>query len=200
MYYLFILLGYLSGSVLYALLIPGFLCRVDVRTAGSDGNPGAFNAFKLAGKKVGSLVLLLELAKGFVPVYAAAHILDIRSPLFGFILAAPVIGHAFPFLQVSKGGKAIAVSFGCLLGLLPNLYPILLLAFFYLLFSLVIVIHPHLLRSIITYLCFSITSIRHLHSPSLRFGALMILSIVILKHVLKYKKEPVSIRFIQRSR
>ena len=56
-------------------------------------------------------------------------------------------------MHPTKGGKAIAVSFGCLLGLLPNLSPFFLLAFFYLLFSLLIIIRPHLLRTIITYLC-----------------------------------------------
>ena len=194
MYYLFILLGYLSGSILYAQLIPRLLNGIDIREAGIDHNPGAFNAFKLAGRKTGAIVLILELAKGFLPIYAAAHILDVHAPLFGIILAAPVIGHAFPFMHPTKGGKAIAVSFGCLLGLLPNLSPFFLLAFFYLLFSLLIIIRPHLLRTIITYLCFSITSLRHLQSSTLRCGTLLISSIVILKHLLKHEKSPISIR------
>jgi len=32
-------------------------------------------------------------------------------------MAAPVFGHAFPFFQKEKGGKAIAVSFGVMIGL-----------------------------------------------------------------------------------
>ena len=41
--------GYLSGSVLYAYLIPKQFCHVDIRTLSDDGNPGTANAFKYAG-------------------------------------------------------------------------------------------------------------------------------------------------------
>lgn len=58
------------------------------------------------------------------------------------VLAAPVIGHAFPLFHPRMGGKAIAVSFGCLLGLYPDLRPVLTLAAFYLIFSLLLVIDP----------------------------------------------------------
>ena len=42
--------GYLSGSVLYSYLIPKYFCHVDVRTVNEDQNPGAFNAFSVAGR------------------------------------------------------------------------------------------------------------------------------------------------------
>lgn len=199
-YCFFILLGYLSGSILYAYLIPKYFCHLDTTKLSDDQNPGAFNAFKYAGSKIGIPVIILELAKGFLPVYFGLRILDTKNLLFSLVLAAPVIGHAFPFYRPGKGGKAIAVSFGCLIGLFPNLYPALLLAAFYLLFSLVIVIRPHLLRTIITYVCFSISSIRHFHTGPVLLGALLISLIVILKHILKYEKEPVSIRLGQRNR
>lgn len=199
-YCFFILLGYLSGSILYAYLIPKYFCHLDTTKLSDDQNPGTFNAFKYAGSKIGIPVIILELAKGFFPVYFGLKILDTKNLLFSLVLAAPVIGHAFPFYRPGKGGKAIAVSFGCLIGLFPNLYPALLLAAFYLLFSLVIVIRPHLLRTIITYVCFSISSIRHFHTGPVLLGALLISLIVILKHILKYEKEPVSIRLGQRNR
>lgn len=194
-YFLFILFGYLSGSVLYAYLIPKYFCRIDIIALSSDHNPGTFNAFHYAGKEIGTLVVLLELVKGFLPVYAAAHSLNTGSLLFGLVLAAPVIGHAFPLFHFRTGGKAIAVSFGCLLGLCPNLYPVLLLAVFYLLFSLIIVIRPHLLRSVVTYFCFSVSSIRHFHTKGVLLGALIISATVTVKHLLRYEKEPVSVRF-----
>ncbi len=198
-YCFFILSGYLSGSILFADLIPRYFCHVDTTGLSSDGNPGAFNAFKYAGKKAGIPVIILELFKGFLPVYLGVRTLDTQNILFSLVLAAPVIGHAFPFYRPKKGGKAIAVSFGCLIGLFPNLYPALLLAAFYLLFSLVLVIRPHLLRTIITYVCFSISSIRHFHTGPVLLGALIISLIVILKHIIKYEKEPVSIRLGQRN-
>ena len=87
-------------------------------------------------------------------MHIALHVLSPTDPLFALVLAAPVIGHAFPLFHPRMGGKAIAVSFGCLLGLYPDLRPVLTLAAFYLIFSLLLVIDPHLFRSMITYLCF----------------------------------------------
>ena len=128
--------GYLSGSVLYSYLIPKYFCHVDVRTVNEDQNPGAFNAFSVAGPRIGLLCVLCDIGKGFLPVFLAAHssAVSMGSWIFALILLAPVAGHAWPFLQPAKGGKAISVSFGVLLGLLPDLRPALLLAAFYLTF------------------------------------------------------------------
>lgn len=197
-YICFILFGYLSGSILYAYLIPKYFCHIDTTTISTDQNPGAFNAFKYAGWKIGFISIILELLKGFLPVFLASKYLDAHSLPFGIVLAAPVIGHAFPICNLCNGGKAIAVSFGCLLGLFPNLYPALLLAIFYLLFSLIIVIAPHLHRSIATYTCFILASIFTTPNLSILLGIICISCIVILKHLLKYKKEPVSIRLLGR--
>ena len=51
--------GYLSGSVLYSYLIPKYFCHVDVRTVNEDQNPGAFNAFSVAGLRIGLLCVCL---------------------------------------------------------------------------------------------------------------------------------------------
>ena len=66
------------------------------------------------------LSLILELAKGFVPVFLGQRFLDTHSLLFIPVLIAPVFGHAFPFFRKEKGGKAITASFGVLLGLFPE--------------------------------------------------------------------------------
>ena len=145
----FILVGYLSGSILYAYLLPKYICHIDIMKDSDDHNPGTFNAFALAGTQVGILVIALELLKGFLPIWLASHILDTRRWMFAFVLCAPVAGHAFPLFYPKRGGKAIAVSFGVLLGLLPRYRPVLLLIFFYLLFSFLIVVKPHLYRSIL---------------------------------------------------
>ena len=134
----FILVGYLSGSILYAYLLPKYICHIDIMKDSDDHNPGTFNAFALAGTQVGILVIALELLKGFLPIWLASHILDTRRWMFAFVLCAPVAGHAFPLFYPKRGGKAIAVSFGVLLGLLPRYRPVLLLIFFYLLFSFLI--------------------------------------------------------------
>ena len=196
-YIFYIIAGYLSGSVLYAYLIPKYFCGIDTTKISDDQNPGAFNAFKHAGPFIGILVLILELAKAFLPVFIACRMLNTEHFLFSLVLAAPVIGHAFPVSGFKKGGKAIAASFGCLLGLCPDIYPVAVLAAFYLLFSLVIIINPHLHRTIITFICFSISGIFCFHNPAIISGSIIISIIVIIKHFMNYDKEPVSIRFLR---
>lgn len=67
----FIFAGYLSGSILFAYLIPKYFYHIDICRLSDDQNPGAFNAFAHTGIKTGTLILLLELAKGFFPVHIA---------------------------------------------------------------------------------------------------------------------------------
>ena len=69
----FILVGYLSGSILYAYLLPKYICHIDIMKDSDDHNPGTFNAFALAGTQVGILVIALELLKGFLPIWLASY-------------------------------------------------------------------------------------------------------------------------------
>ena len=86
----FIFAGYLSGSILFAYLIPKYFYHIDICRLSDDQNPGAFNAFAHTGIKTGTLILLLELAKGFFPVHIALHVLSPTDPLFALVLAPPV--------------------------------------------------------------------------------------------------------------
>ncbi|MCJ7836116.1 glycerol-3-phosphate acyltransferase [Cuneatibacter sp. NSJ-177] len=189
MYLFWAVAGYLSGCVLYGYLLPKWFCRVDVTKQSPDGNPGAANALLYGGKAVGALVILLELLKAFLPVYLAARVLDVTDFRFGLVIAAPVAGHAFPFWRKGKGGKSIAASFGALLGLFPNLGPVLVLAFFYLLFSLVLVIRPHFFRSVLVYALLNISSFILEKNPAFLLGMVLISLIVIGKHFVRYHGE-----------
>lgn len=196
-YFIYMILGYLSGSVMYAYLIPKIVKHIDVRELSEDGNPGAANAFLHAGIPVGIVVILCELLKGAVPVWAAARSLSISHLLFAPVMAAPVLGHAFPlFFGKKGGGKAIAVSFGVLIGLAPNLNPALTLAALYILFSLIIVIKPHFFRSVITFLLFAVLCILDNELPkSVAVGGFLLSGIVIRQHFIRYKGEHIDIVF-----
>ena len=189
-YIFYILIGYLSGSVLYASLLPKVIKHIDVCSLSDDKNPGTANAFAHAGVPVGILVFLCELSKGTLPVFAATHRIDITEPLFALVMLAPVLGHAFPFLQTKKGGKAIAVSFGVLLGLYPELAPALILATLYIFFSAVVIIRPHLFRSIATFLLFTVCCLLSKDFPlSVKTGCFLLSAIVIFKHLETYNGE-----------
>ena len=44
-YLFYVIWGYLSGSILFAYLIPWFMKHIDIRELSEDKNPGTFNAF-----------------------------------------------------------------------------------------------------------------------------------------------------------
>ncbi len=180
---LFTLFGYLSGSVLYA----DFFCRLmgkgDAYAASKDGNPGTANAFVYGGLFCGILTLICELSKAILPVYLYVHrdMALMAEPGIIPVLAAPVIGHIFSAFNHLHGGKGIAATFGCLLGLLPYGRPLLLFAAIFLFFSLVVVIHPNFYRTIVTYLCTAIGMYLVTGIPALSVGFLLITVAVLIR-------------------
>ena len=177
--------GYLLGSILFGEIFLKLLKKKEIRNEGSDGNPGTFNAFAGGGMLCGILTLLCDLGKGALPVFLYLQFHGSKSPggTLVLVMLAPVLGHAFPVYRGFKGGgKAIAVSFGVLLGLVPNLVPVLILAFFYLLYS-AFRIQPHSKRSILTFSCATATSLFLVKESALKLGMALISTVVVGKHV-----------------
>ena len=193
----FSLLGFVLGSIHFAYLVPVLIKKVDIREIPSDHNPGVANAFMYGGFFCGLISLILELAKGFVPVFIAQYFLDIHSLLFVTVLVAPVLGHAFPFFQKEKGGKAITASFGVLLGLFPEFRPAVYLALFFIFFSLVVVVSPHSFRSVVTFGMFALCVFFTVKILSVQIGSFVIAAIVIYRHFIKYQGEPLSVRIFR---
>ena len=193
----FSLLGFILGSIHFAYLVPVLIKKVDIREIPSDHNPGVANAFMYGGFFCGLISLILELAKGFVPVFIAQYFLDIHSLLFVPVLVAPVLGHAFPFFQKEKGGKAITASFGVLLGLFPEFRPAVYLALFFIFFSLVVVVSPHSFRSVVTFGMFALCVFFTVKILSVQIGSFVIAAIVIYRHFIKYQGEPLSVRIFK---
>lgn len=190
-------LGYLSGSVMYAYWISRIFGKKDIILLSKDHNPGVANTFMLSGVPLGILALVCELLKGALPVYAAARYLDVARPAFAAVICAPVIGHAFPvpFPKEIRGGKAIAVSFGCLIGLYPELRPLEYLVLFYLFFSLVLKVSPHLYRSIVTFFCLALMVWLNVPEISVRIGCTVIASVTVFKHWIQHADEPLKLGF-----
>lgn len=151
--FLYILISYMSGSVLFARLF-GYLFKcTDIAEKSSDHNPGTANAFIYGGFWCGMFTLLGDVLKGFVPVFLYVRTFDnaFESAMIIFVMSAPVIGHVFPLFNHFEGGKGIAVTFGSLLGLFPEWKPFAVLALIFIFFSVVCRITPHYHRTIITY-------------------------------------------------
>lgn len=181
-YLLFIVLGYFSGSMLFGRIFSRFFKGIDLAAVSDDGNPGTFNAFKYGGALCGISTLFADLLKGYLPVSTCKNYLNSSFWLFAFVMAAPVLGHAFSVFHHGYGGKAIAVSFGVLLGLFPNVWPLLTLAVFYLFFTLVIRLISHSKRSICAFLGFLLTVVLFEKQRSVLWGCVMLAGTVIYKH------------------
>jgi glycerol-3-phosphate acyltransferase PlsY len=114
---LFLLLGYLCGSLPFALWITRFARGVDVRDSGS-GHATTTNTIRQAGFGWGALVLVFDIAKGFIPTYLAAKY---TGNLWGVALTAALsaAGHCWPVFAQFRGGMGLATLGGALLAVNP---------------------------------------------------------------------------------
>ena len=111
------LLGYLCGSLTFSLWLTHLLVGVDVRSAGS-GHATTTNTIRQAGWAAGVLVLALDIAKGFVPVYLAAQsdLADLAVPVAAVLT---VVGHCWPVFAQFRGGMGLATAGGTTLAVEP---------------------------------------------------------------------------------
>ena len=108
--------AFLLGAVPFSVIIGRWLLDKDI-TGYGDGNPGAVNVFRAGGQKAGYLAIFMDVAKGFPFVFLAHTLVQLSELSVVIIAISAVAGHAFsPFLRW-HGGKAIAVTFGVMLGL-----------------------------------------------------------------------------------
>jgi len=112
---IFIILGYLAGSLSTAIIVCRLMDLPDPRTAGSR-NPGATNVLRVGGKQAAAITLAGDFLKGLVPVLLAAWAGVSAAGLAGVALAA-FLGHLYPVFFGFEGGKGVATTFGVLLGL-----------------------------------------------------------------------------------
>ncbi len=113
MHIIFPLLGYLSGSISFSILITRFVKKVDVRDAGS-GHATTTNTIRQAGFGWGALVLILDIAKGFLPTFLAVKYSG-DLWVIAITAAMAVVGHCWPVFAGFRGGMGLATFGGALL-------------------------------------------------------------------------------------
>jgi acyl phosphate:glycerol-3-phosphate acyltransferase len=102
--------AFLCGSVPFGLLLVKLAGKGDVRAHGS-GNIGATNVSRVGGKALGILTLLLDIAKGFLPVFLAKR-MGLDESVLSLLAFSAVLGHVFtPWLKF-RGGKGVATALG----------------------------------------------------------------------------------------
>ncbi|NDF03523.1 MAG: glycerol-3-phosphate acyltransferase, partial [Betaproteobacteria bacterium] len=115
------LLGYLLGSLSFAILVSRLRGLADPRSYGSK-NPGATNMLRSGDKRAAALTLLGDALKGLVAVLLASQAsqaaqLDAQSSqwVLASVALATFLGHLFPIYFGFRGGKGVATALGILL-------------------------------------------------------------------------------------
>jgi acyl phosphate:glycerol-3-phosphate acyltransferase len=109
-----LLVGYLFGSIPFGLLLTRAAGLGDIRAIGS-GNIGATNVLRTGRKSLAAATILLDTAKGAVPVLIATAAAGDHAPFWA--AAGAVLGHLFPVWLKFRGGKGVATGIGAMLAL-----------------------------------------------------------------------------------
>jgi len=144
LYFLFPLLGYLSGSLPFSIWVTRFVKGVDVRDAGS-GHATTTNTIRQAGFGWGALVAILDVAKGFLPTFLAIKYSH-NAWVIVLTAALAVAGHCWPVFAQFRGGMGLATFGGALLA--AHWFSLVIGAG--LLLTLVLVIHHGARASVLT--------------------------------------------------
>jgi len=111
----FAALGYLLGSLPFAVIVSKAFGLADPRTFGS-GNPGATNVLRTGNKLAALLTLLGDAAKGWLAMWLA-DLLGADATTAALAGVAAFLGHVFPIFLRFKGGKGVATALGVLIGI-----------------------------------------------------------------------------------
>jgi len=111
--------AYLIGSLSFAVIVSRVMGLNDPRTYGSK-NPGATNVLRSGSKKAAIATLLLDAAKGWLPV-ALVHWFGkpygLEAGTLALVGLGAFLGHLYPVFFRFQGGKGVATALGVLLGL-----------------------------------------------------------------------------------
>ena len=115
--------AYLIGSLSFAVIVSRAMGLSDPRTYGS-GNPGATNVLRSGSKPAAIVTLLLDAAKGWLPVMLVKWFgpaWDLSEGTQALAGLAAFLGHLYPVFFAFKGGKGVATAVGVLLAFEPLL-------------------------------------------------------------------------------
>ncbi|CUM97598.1 MULTISPECIES: glycerol-3-phosphate 1-O-acyltransferase PlsY [Turicibacter] len=179
--FILIIAAYLLGSFPSALVIGKTFYQKDIRQYGS-GNLGSTNAFRVLGKKGGTIVFILDVLKGGLAVLAAMYLGATIHPLIISMFA--LIGHIYPIFANFKGGKAVATSAGIILFYSPLLFITLFIIF---VISLKIWKMVSLSSTIISIAAVLIVWFGH-YDLTAKIMFTLFAAMIIIKHIPNYKR------------
>lgn len=189
----FTLFAYLLGSLPTAVWLGEAYFGIDIRQYGS-GNSGATNTFRVLGKKAGTIVMLVDILKGWTAtslaniLYMADYIVEDQLFYFQLLLGViAVLGHVFPVYVKFKGGKGVATILGMVLAIQTEVALASALVFL-----IVLVISKYVsLGSMLASLAFPLLLMLPMfkpHDPGLIVFGFAVFAIVVLTHQKNIKR------------
>ena len=118
-----LLIAYLVGSLSFAVIVSRAMGLNDPRTYGSK-NPGATNVLRSGSKAAAVVTLVLDAAKGWLPVALVQWVgqqYGLGEGTMAMTGLAAFVGHLYPVFFRFVGGKGVATALGVLLGISPLL-------------------------------------------------------------------------------
>ncbi|MDQ7983277.1 MAG: glycerol-3-phosphate 1-O-acyltransferase PlsY [Spiroplasma sp.] len=142
--FIFIMIGYLIGSISPSILISKKKFNTDVRQHYSH-NAGATNSTRVMGKKWGLIILLLDGFKPIITILIAWGLtfIPINNSDWQYLFSdayvyfaglAAIIGHCWPIFFGFRGGKGAASSLGLLLIINPIYFAIAVISWWLILY------------------------------------------------------------------
>lgn len=130
--------AYLIGSLSFAVIVSRVMGLNDPRTYGSK-NPGATNVLRSGSKAAAVVTLLLDAAKGWLPVALVRWFGDaygLGDGTVALVALGAFLGHLYPVFFRFEGGKGVATALGVLFGIdwllgLATAVTWLIIAFFF---------------------------------------------------------------------
>ena len=110
--------AYAIGSLSFAVLVSRVMGLHDPRTYGSK-NPGATNVLRSGSKTAAAVTLLLDAAKGWLPVALVGWYgkrFGLEDGTLALVGLGAFLGHLFPLFFRFQGGKGVATALGVLFG------------------------------------------------------------------------------------
>ena len=190
---IFVIFAYLLGSLPTAVWLGEAYFGIDIRKHGS-GNAGATNTFRVLGKKAGTIVMLVDILKGWTAtslaniLYLADFIYEDQLFYYQLMLGVvAVIGHVFPVYVKFKGGKGVATIMGMVLAIQTEVALVSALVFL-----IVLVISKYVsLGSMLASLAFPLLLMLPMfkpNDPALIIFGFAIFAIVVLTHQKNIKR------------
>lgn len=174
-----IIIGYILGSVPFALVIGKVFYKTDIRNYGSK-NLGGGNAGRVLGKKAGIAVMTLDILKVSLAILFTSGFENAESTMIIAGLSA-AIGHCYPVFAKFKGGKAVATMYGFLFGMaLFGSYDLKIFIFPLIVFLITLYLGKIISLASMCSAVFITIYIRIIEGSSLMFGALCVFTILMI--------------------